>query len=135
MSFNAIQGAALIASHAVATKVLLSFTLRTYQFLEWDAKRREKVETMPVLQRFQAAQNNESEYAALLVALLLFSHIRGEDVTLASTLAVSGQIGYVWMRTLFGYPQVPAIAMAVTRYGGLLLLCLPLLQLAFDSAK
>lgn len=135
MAFSAIQGASLIAMHAVATKVLLSFTLRTYQFLESDPKRREAIEKNFQVQQFQAAQKNESEYVGLLVALLLFYHLRGDDtdMSLASTLAVVGQIGYVWTRTLFGYPQIPNILMAVTRYGALVLLCLPLHQLAFDK--
>ena len=135
MSFNAIQGASIIATHAVATKVLLSFTVRVYQFLQPDPKRRESIESMPVVQRFQKAQMNESEYAGLLVALLFFYHFQGQDemTTLGSTLAVTGQVGYVWARTFLGYPQIPAIAMALTRYGGLALLCWPLLQLAFAT--
>ena len=133
--FNAIQGASLIATHGVATKLLLSLTLRVYQFLEPDPKRRQTIENNPHVQRFQAAQRNESEYLGILVALLLFySTSSSVDVSLASTLAVVGQIGYVWTRTLFGYPKIPAIVMAVTRYSALVLLCLPLYQSAFVQA-
>lgn len=137
MYFNAIQGASLIATHGVATKLLLSLTLRVYQFLEPDPKRRQTIENNPHVQQFQAAQRNESEYLGVLVALLLFysSTTTSVDVSLASTLAVVGQIGYVWTRTLFGYPKVPAIVMAVTRYSALVLLCLPLYQSAFVQAQ
>lgn len=135
MYFNAIQGASLIATHAVATKLLLSLTLRVYQFLEPDPKRRQSIENIPQVQQFQKAQLNSSEYDGLLVALLLFYSSRSEDMSLASTLAIVGQIGYVWTRTLFGYPRIPAITMAVTRYSALVLLCLPLYQLAFAQAQ
>lgn len=134
MSLTALQGASLIASHALATKMLLSFTLRTYQFLEPDPKRREAVETSSYVQNFQKAQANESEYAALLVALLLFFSTQADvDVSAATTMATTSQILYVWTRTAVGYPKGPTIVTAVVRYGGLGLLVSALVKLAFES--
>jgi uncharacterized MAPEG superfamily protein len=131
MSINALQGAAIIAGHATFTKMLLSFTYRTYQFLEWDEKRREQVAANLTIQEFQKAQNNETEYAALLVAILLYLSLVGRASSMAATTAVVGQIGYVWIRTVFGYPTVPAITAAVVRYGGLVLLVAELWSAAF----
>ena len=134
MTFTALQGASLIAGHALFTKLLLSFTLRVYQFLQPNPKHRETIENSHYTQQFQKAQTNESEYAALLVALMLFfSTHKDVDVSSASTLAVVGQIGYVWTRTLLGYPAIPSITMAVIRYSGLLLFTVALYQLAFES--
>eukprot|EP00977_Amphora_coffeiformis_P011338 scaffold2726_cov167-Amphora_coffeaeformis.AAC.16 len=134
MSFTALQGATLLTGHALFTKLLLSLTLRVYQFLQPNPKHRESIEKSAYVQQFQKAQANESEYAALLVALLLyFSSHNMVDVSLASTLAVVGQIGYVWTRTFLGYPAIPSITMAVIRYSGLLLLTVALCPLAFAS--
>jgi hypothetical protein len=133
MSINALQGAAIIAGHATFTKMLLSFTYRTYQFLEWDEKRREQVAANLTIQEFQKAQINESEYAALLIAPLLYLSSIGRDSSMAATAAVAGQIGYVWIRTMFGYPTIPAITAAVVRYGGLVLLVAELWSVAFSA--
>ena len=77
----------------------------------------------------------QSEYAALLVALLVYFSTRmhsdkAMDVTSASTVAVVGQIGYVWARTILGYPAIPSMTMAMIRYSGLLLLTVALYQVA-----
>jgi hypothetical protein len=133
MSINALQGAAIIAGHATFTKMLLSFTYRTYRFLEWDEKRREQVAANLTIQEFQKAQINESEYAALLIAPLLYLSSIGRDSLMAATAAVAGQIGYVWIRTMFGYPTIPAITAAVVRYGGLVLLAAELWSVAFSA--
>lgn len=131
MSLNALQGATLIATHASCTKIFLSFTLRTYQYLETDASRREKVESNKYLQQFHKAQLNESEYAALLVAPLLYLAVIGADASQASTIATVGQIGYVWARTFLGYPTLPTITFALVRYGGLALIVAALWNQAF----
>lgn len=131
MSFTFLQGATLVAAHATFTKVLISFTLRTYQYLETDSTRESKVQSNFYIQQFQKAQNNESEYAGLLTALLLYLSLQSEEPSTAATLAVVGQIGYVWARTLFGYPKLPAISFAIVRYGGLALLVSELWQIAF----
>ena len=133
MSLTAIQGASLIAAHSLLTKLTISLTLRVYQFLEPDPKRRQSVESSSYVQQVQKAQTNESQYDALLVGLLLFFSSRDADVSLASTLAVIGQIGYVWTRTFLGYPAIPSITMAVIRYSGLLLLSWSLYQIAFEN--
>lgn len=132
MSFTALQGASLITAHALGTKLMVSMSLRVYQFLEPDAKKREGIENSPYMIEFRKAQANEVEYAALLVGLLLFFSTRDDvDTKTAPTLAVAGQVGYVWLRTLFGYPAIPAISMALVRYGGLALLSSNLYLLAF----
>mgnify|MGYP005854236803 CR=1 FL=1 len=83
---------------------------------------------------FHKAQANEVEYTALLTSLLLFFSTRDDvDTDMAPTLAVVGQIGYVWLRTIFGYPGIPAISMALVRYGGLALLSSNLYLLAFPK--
>ena len=135
MLFSAMQGAAIIAAHATVTKLLLSFTLRTYQFLETDQKRLKDVTSNYHVQQFEKAQVNESEYAALLVASLLYIGSttigKGGGGSQGATLAVVGQIGYVWCRTALGYPNVPTITFAVIRYGGLALIVAELWKLAF----
>ena len=136
MSLTALQGASIIASHALFTKLALSLTLRVYQFLEPDPKRRESIENSHFVQQYQKAQKNESEYAGLLVSLLLFLSANSTEdpvVAMATKLSVVGQIGYVWSRAFLGYPKIPSITMAVVRYGGLALLCWSLHQLAFAS--
>jgi hypothetical protein len=131
MSFTSLQGATIIAAHAAFTKALLSFTLRTYQYFEWDAKRRSSIESNKHIQQFQKAQINESEYAALLVSIFLYLSVTGNDASQAATASVVGQIGYVWMRALVGYPALPTISLAVVRYGGLALAVSELVKAAF----
>jgi hypothetical protein len=136
MSFTFLQGATLIAAHATFTKIFLSFTLRTYQYLEWEDKRVNQVESNFSIQQFQKAQTNESEYAALLTAILLYlstspANTSDEPASLATTLVVVGQIGYVWVRTFLGYPSLPTITLALVRYGGLALLVSELWKAAF----
>jgi len=133
MYINPLQGAALIAAHATFTKMLVSFTLRTYQYLEWDEKRLKEMESKKYMQEFEKAQKNESEYAALLVSLMLYlSSVGPTDVaSTGATIAVASQIGYVWMRTVVGYPALPTITLAVVRYGGLALLVNELWKVAF----
>jgi hypothetical protein len=135
-SMNALQGAAIVAAHATFTKMLISFTLRVYQYLEPDKKRKAELEASPTLQEFQKAQMNESEYAALLTVILLFlSGVNGAEPSNAATLAVVGQVGYVWSRTVIGYPKLPTITFAVIRYGGLFLATAELVKLAFPAAE
>jgi hypothetical protein len=131
-SINALQGAAILAAHATFTKMLLSFTFRVYQYLEPDKKRKAEMESSPTLKEFQKAQLNESEYAALLMVLLIFlSSVNGDEASNAATLSVVGQVGYVWSRTVIGFPKLPTITFAVIRYGGLFLATAELLKLAF----
>jgi hypothetical protein len=131
MSFNCLQGAAILVAHATFTKMLVSFTLRTYQYLEWDEKRLRDVESNVYVNRFQGAQMNESEYTGLLVSILLFLSLKENAPSQAATLSVIGQVGYVWSRTFIGYPTLPTITMAVVRYGGLALLASELYKAAF----
>lgn len=131
MSLNSLQGATLIIAHSLFTKALLSFTLRTYQFLEWDEKRRQRVESNFNVVQLQKAEHNASEYDALIAAPLLFLALQNVDATMGATMSVFGQIGYVWTRTASGYPKIPAITMAVVRYGGLALIVSELWMLAF----
>jgi hypothetical protein len=133
MSFTSLQGASIIVAHATFTKMLLSFTYRTYQLLEWDEKRKAQVGSNFHLQEFQKAQTNESEYAALLTVLFLFLGMKGIDASNAATLAIVGQVGYVWTRTAIGYPKIPTVTFAVIRYGGLALAASSLWELAFAA--
>ena len=120
LALSTLQGASLIAGHATLTKILVSCTLRTYQFLETDADRKEHIESSHFVKEFQKAQLNESEYAALLTTLCLYLSTRGDvDAGLGVTLAVVGQIGYVWSRSLFGYPSYPVATCAMIRFAGL----------------
>lgn len=138
MLFNPLQAATLTVAHATLTRVLVSFTLRTYQYLEWNSKRRQNVESITHLQEFQKAQVNESEYAALIAAPLFYLALIGnnsESVKMAATLAVTGQVGYVWMRTAIGYPKLPTIAFAIVRYAGLGLIAAELWNVAFVVAS
>jgi hypothetical protein len=86
--------------------------------------------TLLTLKEFQKAQLNESEYAALLMVILPFLSSKGIEASNAATLAVVGQLGYVWTRTLIGYPKLPTITFAIIRYGGLLLATAELWKLA-----
>ena len=134
-SLTSAQGAAVLTAHATFTKMLLSFTYRTYQFLEWDSKRKARVASNFHLEEFQKAQVNETEDTALFVAAFLFLSAQGEEThettSQAATLAVLGQIGYVWTRTAIGYPKFPTITFAVIRYGGLFLAASGLWAVAF----
>jgi hypothetical protein len=126
--FTSLQGATLILGHATLTKVLISFSLRTPQFLKVDTK---TIENNPYYKEFLKAQKNESEYAALLTAVLLYLASIRNDATEAATLAVIGQIGYVWVRTAVGYPKLPSITFALLRYGALMLCTAELYKVAF----
>jgi hypothetical protein len=130
-SITALQGAAIVAAHATFTKMLLSFTFRTYQFLEPDKTRRARMESNATIKEFEKAQLNESEYAALFTSILLFLSSKGVEASDAATLAVAGQVGYVWTRTVIGYPKFPTITFAIIRYGGLFLASAELWKLAF----
>lgn len=130
-SLTPLQGASLIVSHALFTKLTISLSLRVFQFLEPNAKKREFFESNVFVQQFRSAQANEVEYAAILTALLLFFSTQDVDISLATTLVVMGQIGYVWFRTVFGYPQILTISMALIRYGGTALLAMALHKTAF----
>jgi hypothetical protein len=131
MSLNALQGATLILVHSLLTKSLLSFTLRTYQYLEWNGKRRERVESNFNVVQLQKADHNATEYNAIIAAPLFFLALQDIDVSMGATMSVVGQIGYVWLRTVFGYPTLPVITMAVIRYGGLALILAKVWTLAF----
>jgi hypothetical protein len=131
MSINALQGAAIVAAHTTISKMFLSFTYRTYQYFEWDPKRRQFVEDNFHVQQFQKAQVNESEYAALLVALLLYLASMGIEASTATTSAVVGQLSYVWIRTAIRYPKLPTISAALLRYAGLALVVAELWNVAF----
>mmetsp|Transcript_9938 Transcript_9938/g.22203 ORF Transcript_9938/g.22203 Transcript_9938/m.22203 type:complete len:130 (-) Transcript_9938:320-709(-) len=125
----------LAIQHSTLTRVFVSFGLRTAQFLfKGNEKALEPFENNSYIKELQKAQINESEYAGLIVAMLLFfatKETTDETVALGTSLAVTGQIGYVWARTALGYPAIPAISMALIRYGGLGLLSYSLYQMAF----
>ncbi|CAB9517722.1 expressed unknown protein [Seminavis robusta] len=135
MSLSALQGATIVFGHAVFTRVLLSFTLRTYQYLEWDTKRKSQIETNAIVKEYQKAISNEGEYAALIVAPLLFlaaTTSGGDDgLSQAATVTAWSQVAYVWVRTAIGYPKVPTIVVAVTRYAGLALIAAEMYKAAF----
>jgi hypothetical protein len=128
VSFTSLQAATIILGHATLTKVLISFSLRTPQFLQINNK---AVEENPFYQEFLKAQKNESEYAALLTGVLLYLASTGNDATQAATVAVIGQVGYVWVRTAVGYPKLLTITFALVRYGALALCVVELYKAAF----
>ena len=57
--------------------------------------------------------------------------MKGHDASFAATLALYGQIGYVWTRTAIGYPQITTIAFALLRYAGVGLIVAELWDIAF----
>jgi len=129
----ALIGAAVIATHSVFIKLFLSLTLRVYQYLnKSNQKKLDCIANNKYVMEFQKAQVNESEYAPLIVAILFYlSTVITSDVVSRNNYNVmaggtiftaAGQILYVWARTLFGYPTIPVVLVAVVRYVGLILL-------------
>ena len=148
MSFSSLQSATLIAGHALATNVVLSFGLPLYQKLQTMGTKSEDAAddfvvssyqdlkdtmakmsskaktdgTLSFLDEFTIAQDDEVKYAGLLIPLLLYFSTYSEDISLAATLAVVGQLGDVWTRTFFGKYSIITLSMAALRIGSLGLL-------------
>ena len=133
MSFSALQGATLISAHCGLTKLIISFTYRTYNFLGTDKEQIEKFNENFHVKEFQKATANESEFAAFLAAPLFYLALAGVEASQGATLAVLGQVSYVWTRTALGYPCVPTIATAVLRYAGMALTFVELWKVAFPA--
>jgi hypothetical protein len=127
MSLSCIQAANLLLSHAIFSKMAVSFGVRVYCAVETDSIKKNKYLNKPVVQEFCKAQLNEAEYAALIIAPLLYLHAVGAKGShWGATLAVLGQVGYVWARAFVGMPSVPAMVAATVRYAGLILISLEL---------
>ena len=135
MSFTALQGATLIACHDVANKLLTTVGVRVYQWLGTDKEKVARFEKSELVQQAQKAQLNSAEYSAFLITPLLFFHLAGVKVDRAATLSVIGQVGYYWVRIFFGYPALPTAIMASIRYGGLILLCADMVEMAFGKSE
>lgn len=134
MSLTYLQAAAIIAGHATFTKALISFTIRSYSLFEKDEERVSRRMSNVYVQEFLKAQLNESEYSALFVSIFLYLHsVNGSDGVgnIAATMAVLGQIGYIWIRIFAGYPSIPLMACVGTRYFGLITAVYELWKLAF----
>lgn len=130
---NALQGATVVFGHAVFTRVLLSFTLRTYQFLDLDTKKRQS-QIEAYFTEYQKAIANEAEYAALIVAPLVYlatTQNPNDTITQAATVTAWSQIAYVWVRTAVGYPKLLTIGVAIMRYAGLAMIVAELYKVAF----
>ena len=135
---------ALCATHSIFAKLLLSLTLRVYQFLEWDEKRKESVETNKRVIQAQKAQLNEAEFAPLIV-VLAFDLAMNENVLTTNTqeqialagasLATVTNILYVYYRAIFGYPNLGIVAIAVGRYLGLVLMTSQVWTVVANLAK
>lgn len=125
MSLSCIQAANIILSHSIITKMAVSFGVRVYTAIEPDETKKSKFMAKPVVQEFCKAQLNEAEYAALIIAPLLYLHAVGaRGMNLGATMAVVGQVGYVWSRAYFGFPTPAVACAALVRYSGLILICL-----------
>ena len=141
MSFTALQSATIITAHCGFTKLLVSFTYRVLNFFGPKiGVKKETIEgfnTNKHVVEFRNAIVNESEYCAFLVAPLLYLALIGNgdgaNVALGSTLIVYGQCGYVWARTIFGYPTIPSIFTGLLRYGGMILVIGELWNVAFPN--
>ena len=141
MSFTALQGATIITAHCGFTKLLVSFTYRILNFMGPKigiaSKTIEDFNTNQHVVEFRNAINNESEFCAFLVAPLLYLASVGKgdssNISLGATLIVYGQCGYVWTRTILGYPTIGTIASALLRYGGMVIVGKELWSLAFPK--
>jgi len=133
MSFTALQGATLITAHCGMTKMMVSLTYRVYNYIGTDKEAIAKFNENFHVKEYRKAIENESEFAAFLAAPLFFLASAGVEASMGATLAVIGQLGYVWTRTALGYPCVPTIATALVRYGGMLLTIYEVWKLAFGS--
>jgi hypothetical protein len=127
-SWTIASAAALTATHSIAIKVLLSFTLRLYQYLEHDEKRKESIEKNQRAVDFQKAQLNEAEFAPMIALLAFYlslneNFVENPNIALGgASLAAFANILYVWFRAVFGYPNVGIVTLAVSRYLGMVLM-------------
>jgi hypothetical protein len=146
---NSLQAATLIAMNSFAAKLFITSTVRLYSIVYGNDPKMMAKSSTTWATHFSKAQLNEAEYAAFIMAPLLFLHFyhnasidAATNQQLASsssssssswmaTLATMGQVGYFWTRLTFGFPSVPAVAMAVVRYTGILLICQALYGIAF----
>ncbi|CAJ1950130.1 unnamed protein product [Cylindrotheca closterium] len=138
MSFSALQGATLISAHCGLTKLIISFTYRTYnffgpKFLGIEKEQIDKFNENFHVKEFQKAIANESEFAAFLAGPLFYLALAGVEASQGATLAVLGQVSYVWTRTALGYPCIPTIATAILRYAGMALTFVELWKVAFPA--
>ena len=143
MSFTALQSATIITAHCGFTKLLVSFTYRILNFMgpKIGVKQEtiENFNTNKHVVEFRNAINNESEFCAFLVSPLLYlASVEGKNtadptLSLGATLIVYGQCGYVWTRTLLGYPTIGTIASALLRYVGMTIVTKELWNVAFPK--
>ena len=130
-SWTIALAGALCATHSIFVKLLLSLTLRVYQYLEWDEKRKESVETNKRVIEAQKAQLNEAEFAPLIVVMAFYLAMNENSLTTntqqqvalaGASLAAVGNILYVYYRPTLGYPNPGIIAIAAGRYLGMVLM-------------
>ena len=127
-SWTIASAAALTATHSIVIKVLLSITLRLYQYVEHDEKRKESIEKNQRVIDFQKAQLNEAEFAPMIALLAFYLSLNentldNPNIALGgASLATIANILYVWFRAVFGYPNVGIVAIAVSRYLGMVLM-------------
>ena len=99
----------------------------------WMAVKTE-LENIPLYNIMGAAQRNEAEYSPVFCAALFFCAVQGIPATVASWLAVLGQVLYYWPRVFLanelnynnGFPfYVPG---ALMRYASLVMLVIAIYQ-------
>ena len=99
---NSGLAAAILCAHTLVGKVMITVLFR----IKTTAKATPKTEVQKVLTsqfylRACAAQLNESEYAPLFIAGLLFLDSKGIDAPYIATMAVAGQVRDATMSAAF----------------------------------
>ena len=129
MLLHAPTALALLTSHAFVTKVYMTLAFRARTTMnKSNAEKVKKIMDSQAMRRSSAAQNNEAEWANILISTLGILYLKGHDVPWASTLAVAGQICYFWPRALIGHcheggiDPPPYIPGALMRYVSLFLI-------------
>jgi uncharacterized MAPEG superfamily protein len=129
--YNAIQGASIVMMNDIAAKFLVTAIVRAYSWLEYNKERKARLMSKGIVERLCKAQMNIAEWSAITIVPLLYFHLTGVDAGIAPTLAVVGNVGYLWCRILVGYPNMVTISFASIRYAGILLIAAQLYSLAF----
>mmetsp|Transcript_27159 Transcript_27159/g.47384 ORF Transcript_27159/g.47384 Transcript_27159/m.47384 type:complete len:148 (+) Transcript_27159:127-570(+) len=126
VKLNSGTAAVGLLAHTFAIKALTTaqFRDKTTGVTKISTAEREKIFKSWYYQRWCAAQLNETEYASVFIAGLLFLHSKGVAAPITSTLCLVGQIWYFWLRALVGHvheggtstPLPPYVPGGVMRY-------------------
>ena len=121
------KAAVIILAHTTLCKVLTTLSYRL-KLTDGSTPGEEvkKVKASLAYQRWTSAQLNESEYAPLFFAGLLYLHSQNISAPLTAFGCVFGQIGYFLPRALVGHPHeggpifpAPYVPSALARYAAL----------------